>query len=435
MATIDKIIKSKTFYIVIAVIASILLWMYVVSYENTTQTVTLTGLEVTYLGGEDILQDRNLLVTDKDMQDVTLTLLVKRSLVPQLTKDTVHVSVDLRDIRSSGDYEKIYTVTYDGIDEDNVIVMRKSPESVRVNIDNMVTVPSVEVRGVFDGTVADGYMLEPILYSPETVSVSGPEHLVSRISCARVVIDRENLSRTVSGTVDFTLVDSDGQPVESQDISTSVEEVQYTIPVVMVKDVGLSVKLLEGGGATENDAVVKIEPPTITLSGDAEMLNGVNQILLGTIDLASFTQSVTDTFSIILPNSVNNLSGEKEAVVTVSIKGLSTKRVITTNISFANVSEGYVAKPITQYKEVVIRGPQEIIDLITGDNIFIIGDLTDIGNAVGRYSVPTTVSIPGYREVGIIGDSYNVVVSLEVYEPEPEPEEPEETAEETEEAP
>ena len=41
---------------------------------------------------------------DKDMQDVTLTLLVKRSLVPQLTKDTVHVSVDLRDIRSSAEH-------------------------------------------------------------------------------------------------------------------------------------------------------------------------------------------------------------------------------------------------------------------------------------------------------------------------------------------
>ncbi len=426
MATIDRIIKSKTFYIVVSIIASILLWMYVVSYENTTQTVTLTGLEVTYVGGEDILQDRNLLVTDRDMQDVTLSLLVKRSLVPQLTNDTVHVSVDLRDIRSSGTFDKAYTVTYDGVDEDNVIVLRKVPEVMRVNIDNMVTVPSVEVRGVFDGTVAEGYMLEPIVYSPETVSVSGPESLVSKISYARVVIDRENLSRTVRGTVDFSLVDKDGQPIESQEISTSVDEVEYTIPIVMVKDVGLSVKLLDGGGATENDAVVKIEPSTITLSGDAELLNGVNQLVLGTIDLASFTQSVTETFPVILPNSVNNLSGEKEAVVTVSIKGLSTKRVITTNISFANVSEGYVAKPITQYKEVVIRGPMEIIDLITGDNIFIVGDLTDIGNAVGRYSVPTTVTIPGYREAGVIGDNYNVVVSLEVYEPEPEEETEEE---------
>ena len=112
MAVIDKIIKSKTFYIVISCIASVILWMYVASYENTTQNVTLTGLEVKYIGGEDILQDRNLLVTDKDVQDVTLTLLVKRSLVSQLTKDTVHVSVDLRDIRSRGVYEKVYTISY-----------------------------------------------------------------------------------------------------------------------------------------------------------------------------------------------------------------------------------------------------------------------------------------------------------------------------------
>ena len=46
MAIIDKIIRSKTFYIVISCIASVILWVYVASYENTTQTVTLSGLEV-----------------------------------------------------------------------------------------------------------------------------------------------------------------------------------------------------------------------------------------------------------------------------------------------------------------------------------------------------------------------------------------------------
>ena len=429
MATIDRILKSKTLYIVISIVASILLWMYVVSYENTTQTVTLTGLEVSYIGDEDTLQDRGLLVTDRDTQEVTLSLLVKRSLVPLLTNDTVHVSVDLRDVRSSGVYEKVYTVTYDEVDEDSVIVLRKFPEFMTVNIDNLVTVPSVEVRGVFDGTVAEGYMLEPIVYSPETISVSGPESLVSRISYAKVVIDRENLSRTATGSVGFELIDRDGQPMESPEIGTSVSEVQYTIPIVMVKDVGLSVRLLDGGGATEDDAVVKVEPATITLTGDAETLNAINQLFLGTVDLSSFAQSVTETFSIILPNGVNNLSGEKEAIVSVSIKGLVTKRVNTSNISFANVSDGYVAKAITQSKEVVIRGPEEIVDLITGDSIFVVGDLADIGNAVGRYSVPTTVTIPGYREAGVIGDNYNVVVSLEVYEPEPEPGSEEETEE------
>ena len=425
MAVIDKIIKSKTFYIVISCIASVILWMYVASYENTTQSVTLTGLEVKYIGGEDILKDRNLLVTDKDMQDVSLTLLVKRSLVSQLTKDTVHVSVDLRDIRNSGEFDKIYTITYDNVDEEDVIVTRRVPEYMKVNIERMDVNPDVVVKGVFDGTVADGYMREPIVYSPETIEVSGPESVISRIAYAKVVIDRENLTRTVSGVVEFTLVDKDGQVVESAEITTSVDEIEYTIPIVKVKDVGLTVNLLSGGGATEDNAVVRIEPSTITLSGDAELLSSINQLQLGTIDLASFAQSTTETFAIVLPNGVNNLSGEKEATVTVSIKGLETKRVITTNITFINVSEGYKPRAITQYKEVIIRGPKEIIDLIDKDNIRIIGDLTDIGNAVGRYSVRTTVEILGYREVGVIGDDYNVVVSLELDVPEETPDEDE----------
>ena len=414
MAVINKILRSKGFYIVVSCIAAVILWGYVASYENTTQSVTLTGLEVKYIGGEDILQDRNLLVTDKDVQDVTLTLLVKRSLVSQLTNDTVHVSVDLRDIRSSGEFDKIYSISYDKVDEDEVIVTRRIPEYMTVKIDRLDVNPEVVVRGVFDGTVADGYMREPIIYSPETIEVSGPESVISRIAYAKVVIDREDLSRTVSGVVEFTLVDSDGQPVESPEITTSVQEIQYTIPIVMVKDVGLTVNLLDGGGATEDDAVVRIEPSTITVSGDAELLSNVNQIQLGTIDLSSFAQNMTENFAIVLPNGLNNLSGEKEATVSVSIKGLATKRIITTNIEFINVSDGYVAKKITQYKEVMIRGPMEIIDLIDGSNIRIVGDLAEIGNAVGRYSVPTTVEILGYREAGVIGDSYNVVVSLEV---------------------
>ncbi len=422
MAVIDKIIRSKTFYIVISCIASVILWMYVASYENTTQTVTLTGLEVKYIGGEDTLQDRNLLVTDKDVQDVTLTLMVKRSLVSQLTKDTVHVSVDLRDIRNSGEYQKVYTISYDNVDEDDVLVTRREPEYMVIKIDRLDVNPEVVVRGVFDGTVAEGYMREPIIYSPETIEVSGPESVISQIAYAKVVIDRVDLTRTVSGVVEFVLVDSDGKVIESADIKTSVNEIQYTIPIVKVKDVALTVNLLEGGGATENDAVVRIEPATISISGDAELLSGINQLQLGTIDLASFAQSTTETFAIVLPNGVNNLSGEKEATVNISIKGLATKRVITTNIIFINVSEGYKPRSVTQYKEVLIRGPKEIVDLIDKDNIRIIGDLTDIGNAVGRYSVPTTVEILGYREAGVIGDNYNVVVSLELDVPDEEEE-------------
>lgn len=432
MSTIKKITTSRALYIVLACILSVILWMYVASYANTDMEVELSGLEIDYIGGDDILQDRKLLITEKDQQSVSLTLLGKRNVVSAINKDEVRVSVDLTDIRSTGVYEKVYTVTFpEGIQEDAVLIVKRSPEFVTVNIDKLMT-KAVEVRGDFEGSVEEGYMQEPITYEPATVQVSGPEEIVSHISCAHVVLDRENLTRTVTGTVSYTLLDYEDKEVDRQELSVDVTEVRYTIPIVMVKDVVLTVDLIEGGGAKETNAVVDIRPKVLTLTGASELLQGINKITLGTIDLASFEQSYTVTYPIPLPNGAENLSGEKEATVTVSIRGLATKRIITTNISLINVSEGYVATPITQYKEVVIRGPSEILALVDNSNVQVVADLSEIGNAVGRYSVPTSVYITGYSEAGVVEGSYNVVVSLELKTEEPElpPEElPEESGE------
>ena len=433
MKTIKKITSSRILYIVLACILSVILWLYVASYVNTDMEAELTGLEINYVGGDDILRDRKLLVTEKDQQSVSLTIMGKRNVISAINKDEVQVSVDLTDIRRPGEYERVYTVTFpDSIKEDAVLIVKRSPESVTVNIDNLLTRP-IEVRGDFEGSVQEGYMQEPITYEPATVMVSGPEEIISHISCAHVVLDRENLNRTVTGTVSYTLLDYEDKPVDLQELSVDVTEVKYTIPIVMVKDVVLTVDLIEGGGAKETNAVVDIRPNVLTLTGDAELLQGINRTTLGAIDLASFEQSYTVTYPIPLPNGAENLSGDKEATVTVSIRGLKVRSIITTNITFINVSEGYVANPITQYKEIVIRGPAEIVDLVEPGNIQVVGDLGEYGNAVGRYSVPTSVYITGYSEAGVIGSSYNVVVSLEP-EPEIPPEPPEPTEEPVEEA-
>lgn len=419
MKTIKKIASSRALYIVLACILSVILWLYVASYANTDMEAELTGLEINYVGGDDILRDRKLLVTEKDQQSVSLTILGKRNVVSAINKDEVEVSVDLTDIRSTGVYEKVYTVTFpDSVKEDAVLIVKRSPEYVTVNIDNLITKP-VEVRGDFEGSVQDGYMQEPIVYEPATVMVSGPEEVVSHIACAKVVLDRENLNRTVTGTVSYTLLDYEEKAVDTQELSMDVEEVRYTIPIVMVKDIVLTVDLIEGGGAKATNAVVEVKPNVLTVTGDAELVQGINQITLGAIDLASFEQTYTATYPIPLPNGAENLTGDKEAIVTVNIRGLASRHILTTKISFINVSDGYMANPITQYKEVVIRGPEEIIYLVAPDNVQLVADLSEYGNAVGRYSVPTAVYITGFSEVGVVEGNYNVVVSLE-----PEPEEP-----------
>lgn len=263
-------------------------------------------------------------------------------------------------------------------------------------------------------------MAGPFEFDPETITVSGPEDVISQISEALVVVRRENLQKTVSGMMKYVFIDENGNTIESEAIKVDTDTVSVTLPIYMIKDVVLSVGLIEGGGATSANTVVTVNPEVVMLSGDPAILSGINTITLGTIDISDFEYSYTNDYTIAIPNGVENLSGEIEATVTVTIKGLETKRILATRIEMINVPEGFTANAITTYKEVTIRGPAEIVELIDAHNIRIVADLSALGQTTGRYSVPARVDIDGYSEAGAVG-KYNIVVSLDPKQEEPEP--------------
>lgn len=414
--TINKITSSRWFLIAVSCLISILLWAYVNNVENVDIENTITGIPVTYLGEEDILADRKLIVTDKADQTVTLRLYGKRSVINSIKKSDILVTVDLTDVKNTGDVERVYDVEFtNGVDENDVFI-DKSPTYVTINIDRM-SKTRVDIKGEINVTVADGYMAEPAEYGPEYLEISGPEEVISRVSHALVTVERENLTKTVTNNVGYKLIDIEGGELVSDEIEVSVERVDVTIPVVMYKEVALSVDIIPGGGAKGSDAVVEISPRTIALSGDAGILSSLNKISIGSVDLSDFAISSTQTFAIPVSNELNNLSGVTEAEVKVSVKNLATKRLLVSNIEFDNVSEGYTATPVTQYLEVMIRGPQEIIDLVNAYNVRIVADLADLGSAVGRYAVDAKIIVDGYSDAGGVGD-YTVVISLEEGEPE-----------------
>ena len=426
---IEKITSSRTLLIIISCLAAIVLWLYVESVENIDADRTISGIPLNYIGEADILADRQLIVMNKDAQTVDITLYGKRRDVYAINRDDISVSVDLTDIRSTGTVDRIYDITFSqDVNSKDIYILDKNPAYVTVEIDRMSS-RQVEIRSESNITVAENYMAEPLEFSPSQITVSGPEEVINRIAYAKVLVERENLNKTVTSTLGYTLVDEDGAEVVSNELSASTDKVEVTIPVVMYKDVVLRAELIEGGGATESDAVVKIEPASITLSGDAELLSGLNQISLTSIDLASFDESMSGTYSIPIPNGLKNLSGATEAAVSVSLKNLAIKRIVASNIEFINVSEGYEATKVTQYVDVRVRGPQAIVDLINAYNIRIVGDLSQYGQAAGRYAVDVKVYIDGYSDAGVVGE-YTVVVSLEEKTEEPPPPPVEEEEEE-----
>ena len=81
--------------------------------------------------------------------------------------------------------------------------------------------------------------------------------------------------------------DKDGNKLTPKEITGNYDTVSVSMPVLMNKDLPLTVSLVGGAGATEDNCVVEIEPKSIQVAGDTTVLQTLNQLVVATGDLLS----------------------------------------------------------------------------------------------------------------------------------------------------
>ena len=407
-----RITDSRWFYIVVSILLAFILWLYVSNEVNPTQPGTLRGIKVEFSGLEK-LEERGLMISEGEAQTVTLNLMARRDIMAKVNEYSGEISVivDVSGITEPGEVSLSYQVSYPRLLNADAITRRDSrPEKIQLTISRWAS-KDVEVRGVFNGSVAEGYQKGEFSFAPQTVTVSGQEDLVSQVDYALVTVSQEELSETFSRDIPFTLVDLDGNALPSDKLELSTATILTTLSVVQLKEVPLTVTLVPGGGATEDDVTVDILPPTIMVSGAADDLEGLKELSLGSIELYKVFGTDTLTLPIQLSPELTNVSGITEASVTVKVEGLATKTLEVDNIQIINPPDGYGADQVTQSRGIQIRGSQEAVDAVIASQLRIVADLKDLDIAVGNQTVPVKVYLDGSSDVGVVGD-YNIVVSI-----------------------
>lgn len=412
---LSVILNTKAFYIVLSIVAAIALWTYVTYVENPDKTVTVSDIPVVFSGSED-LQEANLVVTNIDKESLTLDFIGKLNVVTKLTNANIILTVDLADIISTyrgttGVYLLPYDVEYpSGINNSSISI--DGTDYISVTVEKLVK-KVVPVTGVNNSTVVDGYQVQPMIFEPESITVFGSEAMVSKISSASVTIDKENISKTVTEDCRFTLLDDNNNVVEmDKGLTTSHDTIAVTLPVLMVKDIALTVNLTYSNTALEENTVCRVLPDSITLAGDPDILKDINQIVLGTIDLTDFSSTMSEDMLIPIPNEITNLTGDTTARVSVEVIGMTTKRLSASNIQVKNETSGSTTSIITQSLDITLRGSREDINAVTSSNIRIVADLAELGTTAGTFSVPAKVYIDGFVNIDAIGDyKISVVIS------------------------
>lgn len=406
-----KIYNSKAFWMIVSLLASLAIWVYVTSVETDESKTTFRGVKVE-LVGEDILRDsKNLVVTDMDTSTVTVEVVGPRRIIGSLSSDQLVAQVDVSKLSRAAYTSQQYTIVYpDGTDTSKLSENRRTPETINFMV-SAQTSKSIQVRGSFDGSLAEGYTAEMPVFEPSTITITGSEAYLKDVEYAWVTFGKENVDSTYSVETGFTLMDANNEPCSTTGISFSTDVVTATLPLLTLKEVNLDVNIIEGAGATKANTKITIDPVSVTLAGDSSLLAGMNKIILATIDLTDFSSTFTETYTIPIDNELKNTTGVTKATVTVEIVGLETKTFRVTNFSCINATEGYEADIITESKEITLRGTPEALAQIKAENIRAVADLTDYKESTGTYMPQVKVYVDGFTDVGAIGEN---TISIEI---------------------
>lgn len=406
-----NLLDSKLFWIVFSLVASLLLWMYVTNIEGDEGTTTYYGIDVVFSGEENLRNSKGYIITDVSSNSVNVTMKGSRSVLSSFDEDDLKAVIDVSNVNRVGSAEKAVTINFPShVDQSKITIESRTPNLISYYVDREITKP-VELRGKFTGSVAEGYLREDFVFEPATVRISGPAADLDDVAYAQVTVERKGLDKTISYEAAYDLVDSQGNIIESKTIEYESETVSVTLPVKATKQVPLTVDLVLGGGATAEHVSIDCLPQTITLAGDPAVLDTLNKISVDTIDVATFDPTITKTCAIIIPNDVENITGETEVQVTVSVKGLATAKRTASNLVYTGLPEEFEADIVNKNINVVIRGPEESVREVANNNIRVVADLSGV-TTTGTIEVPVEVLVDGFSDVGAVGE-YTLYVTIE----------------------
>lgn len=407
----NKLLDSKVFWAVISLIASLFIWVYITGTQEEIITQSFNNVEVMLIGEDTLQATRGYVVTNVSAETVSVKISGTRGNIGTLSASDVKAVIDVSLISSTGTLTQYYTLTYpDNVNEDAVSLVSSNPQTISFDVTKMSS-KSVPVEAKFVGSTAENYIAGEVEFEPKTIKVSGPESMLEKIDHIYAEMGGDDLTMTRTAEIPVVLIDKDGNTMESEGLEFDVPTVTVTIPISMMKEVPLYVQCVYGAGATEENTVISIEPNKIMISGDTEIVSGINRIDLATIDLTDFSLTHQDTYLIPLPNGVENVTGVAQADVKIEITGVDTKVFTVTNISTRNLPSGYTLEEITTRSlEVRIRAPQDVLDQLQPSNLSAVADLSDITQS-GDMFVPVRIVVDGFTDAGAVGE-YNIGIKV-----------------------
>ena len=375
-------LKNNKVNAVIAFVAAVLLWVYVVGQVNPSTTGKLTGIPVVF-AGEESLAENDLALVDPGTVTVDITIRGDRSDVRKVIANSDRITA-VADV--SGLAKGKHNVTLDITVPSSVDLQKSSMEEVSITIDDRIS-KDIPVEVDYEGTFEDTQKPGNVSIHPETITATGAAATVNSIERMKVVVSADELAeQQVSLTKTVKPVDKNG--LEVGHVSLSNTQVQITAGLVATRTVPLHVETT--GDPADGYEVTGVDAPSaVTLEGPLSVLNGLTEVETEAIDVSGLNEDVTVDLTVSLPAGVTLTEPEKlQATVNIAEAQGKTWTYDAAEIVVDDLAEGYTAAITGQTIKVTVNADKTTLDTLKKSDIVL--HVSAAGLEVGEQQVTLT---------------------------------------------
>jgi YbbR domain-containing protein len=398
--------KNKVLTFLLSLAISFGLWLYVVTVISPESESVFYDIPVE-LVGKDYLNNQNLMVVSPvDNLRVDLTLSGNRSDLKKLNSSNITVIADLSKITYAGEHRLDCSASFAS---GAVEVMEQKPDYITVVVAEKLT-KDIPVKVNFIGSVPDGYEEDRKSVSMDhtMVTVTGPKETVEKISYAGITVDLTGEMTTFVYDYALVLCGADNRPVADVSfVNTNLSTVRAVVQVNRVKEVPLKFELdFTDSGLDQSMVTVYPMVESVTLIGDDQSLQKVEDVFTFTIVLKNYTEDHTETFLPVLPDGV---VCTEAILVHIQIPEMESRWFVVDQFVYQNQPEGMNLQVI-DYPAIEIWGPCETLDKLTSEQI---QGIVDCSVVVGSPSyAPVMYVIADYEYLLIRVDRNNSYIAV-----------------------
>lgn len=399
---------KRILHILLSFLIAFGIWVYVVTVVSPESESTFYNIPVV-LTNESVLLDKGLMITSDNDPTVTLQLRGNRTDLNNLKNSDITVVADLSKIHAAGEQILNFNVSFTGGNAFEIV--SQSPRNVTLKIAEWST-KKVPVQVDYSGTLGLDYIAfkDELVLDNDHVTITGPKEVVDRVATAKITVDLEGQTESVSQSYRYTLCDESGAPVDAASITTNLAEVAVNLKIQRVKEIQLVLDVTYGGGANQSNTLLVLSQQVIKVCGSSKALEGLDSITIGSVNLSKIPEDTVMTFPIVLPEGIENLSGITEVEADISFPGLNTKVLQVERIFVTGLPAGMKYDIGAKVVSVTVRGPQELLEQMTAENVSVLINLAEAVLGENLYKAQILLD-DAFSQVGII-DSYSVLVTL-----------------------